>query len=160
MNLRTTAAQVFALCIGGGCVGASQAIPHDEGFARSPFTFSFQAVPAIELSRRRIEARSAPRTIDVLGSIGIACGTEYVDARFGSMSGSASPRRADSSVLSTIFINVVTFKTSDICLNSGADFLYRAIARVGSAGVYQVRVIHQYQTNAPQVMLDTLVRVP
>jgi hypothetical protein len=63
-------------------------------------------------------------------------------------------------VLSTIFINVATFTTSEICLNAGADFLYHAIVRVGTAGMYQVRVIHQYRTNAPQVMLDTVVRVP
>lgn len=140
-----------------GCAPRAHPFPTPDA-ARAVFTFTFQSVPAGELSHRRIEVRTASGAIEVFGSVATSCGTEHIGARNTSTSGGTG-RTSGDSVLSTVFVNVATFTSSEICLNVGADFSYHAISRVGTPGLYQVRVVHQYLRNEPRIMLDTVVRV-
>ena len=126
--------------------------------ARAVFTFTFQSVPVREVSHRRIEVRTASGAIEVFGSVATSCGTEHIGARYTSTSGGTG-RTSGDSVLSTLFVNVATFTSSEICLNVDADFSYHAISRVGTPGLYQVRIVHQYLRNEPRIMMDTVVRI-
>lgn len=83
--------------------------PPGEMAARSPFTFTPQAVPATGLSQRRFEARGTRVAVEVSGSARTGCGTEYVGARCSSTSGSIGRKAAEDPIVSTLFINVATF---------------------------------------------------